>query len=237
MSKTVNYQDLGSADYKKTWEYQEKLFNGLLENKNRQGTQAEKSDSYDGYLLFCEHPHVYTIGKSGAGNNLLIDPAFLRKIGADYYRIDRGGDITYHGPGQIVGYPIFDLELFGIGVRQYIYNIEQAIIQTLSAYGIGTGRMASASGVWIDPESPSSARKICAIGVRASRHVTMHGFAFNVNTDLSYFSHINPCGFTDKGVTSMEKELGAAMNINEVKEKLKKNMASVFGMNLIENQT
>ncbi len=237
MSKTVNYQDLGSADYKKAWEYQEKLFNDLLENKNRQGTQAEESDSYAGYLLFCEHPHVYTLGKSGAENNLLIDPAFLRKIGADYYRIDRGGDITYHGPGQIVGYPIFDLELFGIGVRQYIYNIEQAIIQTLSAYGIGAVRMASASGGWIDPETPSSARKICAIGVRASRHVTMHGFAFNVNTDLSYFSHINPCGFTDKGVTSMEKELGAAININEVKEKLKKNMASVFGMNLIENQT
>ncbi len=232
MSKTVNYQDLGSVDYKKAWEYQEKLFNILLENKSRQVKTTPESGPDAGYLLFCEHPHVYTLGKSGTEHNLLIDPAFLERIGADYYRIDRGGDITYHGPGQIVGYPIFDLEAFGIGIRQYIFNIEEGIIRTLSEYGIETARMPSASGVWIDPGNPSSARKICAIGVRASRHVTMHGFAFNVNTDLSYFSHINPCGFTDKGVTSMEKELGAAMDVDEVRESLKRNLTSVFEMEL-----
>ncbi len=235
MSKIVIYQDLGSADYKKAWEHQEKLFNSLLAGKNSSAGKAGRSGSVAGYLLFCEHPHVYTLGKSGAENNLLIDPAFLKKIGADYYRIDRGGDITYHGPGQIVGYPIFDLEQFGIGIRQYIYNIEEAIILTLSGYGIEVSRLSSASGVWLDPENSSSARKICAIGVRASRHVTMHGFAFNVNTDLSYFSHINPCGFADKGVTSMEKELGAPQDIDDVREKLKKNLEAVFGMNLSGN--
>ncbi len=188
-----------------------------------------------GYLLFVEHPHVYTLGKSGAENNLLINPGFLKKIGADYYRIDRGGDITYHGPGQIVGYPIFNLEIFGLGIRQYIQNLEEAIILTLAEFGIPASRLPSASGVWLDPDNPVRARKICAIGVRASRHVTMHGFAFNVNTDLSYFSHINPCGLKDKGVTSMEKEFGQKQDINNVRERLKINLSSVFQMELIQN--
>lgn len=233
MSKKVTFQDLESADYKKTWEYQEKLFNNILTQKL--ATQAGKDNNPDrpGYLLFCEHPHVYTLGKSGVENNLLINQSFLKKINAGYYKIDRGGDITYHGPGQIVGYPIFDLESFGIGIRQYIYNLEEAIILTLSYYGLEASRMKSASGVWLDTATPEKSRKICAIGVRASRHVTMHGFAFNVNTDLNYFSYINPCGFTDKGVTSMEKELGEKQDLNKIKEILKSNLSSVFRMELV----
>ncbi len=235
MSKTVTFQDLGSADYKKTWEYQEELFNKILEEKLASPTGNERPGSLAGYLLFVEHPHVYTLGKSGVENNLLINPGFLKKIGADYYRIDRGGDITYHGPGQIVGYPIFNLEIFGLGIKQYIQNLEEAIIRTLAEFGIPASRLPSASGVWLDPDNPVRARKICAIGVRASRHVTMHGFAFNVNTDLSYFSHINPCGLKDKGVTSMEKEFGQKQDINNVRERLKINLSSVFQMDLIQN--
>ncbi len=236
MLKTVKFQDLGSADYKKAWEYQEEIFNKITAEKFATGAGNERSESSAGYLLFCEHPHVYTLGKSGAENNLLITDDFLRKIGADYYRIDRGGDITYHGPGQIVGYPIFNLERFGLSIRQYIQNLEEAIILTLNEYGIESSRLNSASGVWLNSSDPLKARKICAIGVRASRHVTMHGFAFNVNTDLDYFTHINPCGFRDKGVTSMEKELGQKQDINLIKEKLKINLSGVFGMKLIQNQ-
>ena len=235
MLKTVTFQDLGSADYKKTWEYQKEIFNKILAEKLANRAGNERPGSLAGYLLFCEHPHVYTLGKSGAENNLLINDGFLKKIGADYYRIDRGGDITYHGPGQIVGYPIFNLESFGLSIRQYIQNLEEAIILTLNQYGIEASRMDSASGVWLNSSDPLKARKICAIGVRASRHVTMHGFAFNVNTDLNYFTHINPCGFKDKGVTSMEKEFGQKQDINVIKEKLKINLSSVFRMELIQN--
>ncbi len=235
MLKTVNFQDLGSVDYKKAWEYQDKLFNTILAKKLAEPAGSEQSGSLAGYLLFCEHPHVYTLGKSGTENNLLIDAGILRKIGADFYRIDRGGDITYHGPGQIVGYPIFNLETFGLSIRQYIHNIEEAIILTLRESGIKASRLDSASGVWLDADDPLKARKICAIGVRASRYVTMHGFAFNVNTDLSYFSHINPCGFTNKGVTSMEKELGETQDMTVIKSTLEKNLASVFRMELIRN--
>ena len=233
MLKTVNFQDLGSADYKKAWEYQEEIFNKILAEKPASRAGNERPGSLAGYLLFCEHPHVYTLGKSGTENNLLINDGFLKNIGADYYRIDRGGDITYHGPGQIVGYPIFNLESFGLSIRQYIKNLEEAIILTLNQYGIEASRLDSASGVWLDSSDPLKARKICAIGVRASRHVTMHGFAFNVNTDLNYFTHINPCGFKDKGVTSMEKEFGQKQDINVIKEKLKINLSSVFRMELI----
>ncbi len=235
MPKKVNFQDLKSADYKKTWEYQEQLFDRILEEKLAEPDSRKEKDQLAGYLLFCEHPHVYTLGKSGAENNLLIDEGFLNKINAGYYRIDRGGDITYHGPGQIVGYPIFNLESFGLGIRQYIYNIEEAIILTLREFGIGSSRMDSASGVWLDTSDPVKSRKICAIGVRASRYVTMHGFAFNVNTDLKYFSYINPCGFSDKGVTSMEKELGGRQDINKVGEILKTNLSSVFQMELVNS--
>jgi lipoyl(octanoyl) transferase len=233
MLKKVSFQDLRSIEYKKAWEYQEKLFDHILAEKFKKTTG--NGAGLAGYLLFCEHPHVYTLGKSGAENNLLIDSAFLKKINAEFFRIDRGGDITYHGPGQVVGYPIFDLEIFGLGIRQYIYTLEDAIIQTLHEYDIESSRLESASGVWLDPNNPQKARKICAIGVRASRFVTMHGFAFNVNTDLDYFNYINPCGMSDKGVTTMEKELGGKIDINEVKEKLKINLSSVFQMKLTDN--
>jgi lipoyl(octanoyl) transferase len=236
MLKRVNFQDLGSSDYKKTWEYQEKLFDKILEQKLQKPAVIGEGEPFAGYLLFCEHPHVFTLGKSGTENNLLADAVLLKKLQASYYRIDRGGDITYHGPGQIVGYPILDLERFGLGIRQYIYNLEEAIIMTLMAFGIHSSRLDSASGVWLDASTPSISRKICAVGVRASRHVTMHGFAFNVNTDLNYFGYINPCGFKDKGVTSMEKELGNRQDADKIKETLKASLSSVFGMELIINQ-
>lgn len=235
MSITVKFQDLGSIDYEKAWKYQEELFNKLLANKLSNSTGNERTGPSAGYLLLCEHPHVYTLGKSGTENNLLINPAFLKKIDAGFYRIDRGGDITYHGPGQIVGYPIFDLSIFGLGLKQYIYNIEEAIIQTLQEFGVDASRLDSASGVWLDSDNHIKTRKICAIGVRASRYVTMHGFAFNVNTNLDYFNHINPCGFIDKGVTSMEKELGCRQDFQKVKEKIKINLSASFNMKLLND--
>ena len=192
---------------------------------------GEKQTEIEGKVIFCEHPHVYTLGKSGQQNNLLIADEFLRKINATYYKINRGGDITYHGPGQIVGYPIIDLERFNLQVKQYIANLEQSIILTLEQFGIKSERLTGATGVWLDTNIPGKTRKICAIGVNASRFITMHGFAFNVNTNLEYFNYINPCGFVDKGVTSMEKELGQKQDINQVKEILKKKMEEVFGMN------
>jgi lipoyl(octanoyl) transferase len=235
MSKKVIFQDLGSADYKKTWEYQDKLFNRILAEKLA-GKNGRREDALTaGYLLFCEHPHVYTLGKSGTENNLLIDAGFLKKIRARYYRIDRGGDITYHGPGQIVGYPVLDLEMFSLGIKQYIHSLEEAIIMTLRQCGLEPSRLNSASGVWLDAGDPSKSRKICAIGVRASRHVTMHGFAFNINTDLKYFSYINPCGFMDKGVTSLERELGFRQDTGVIKDLLRTNLSSVFGMELVNS--
>ena len=184
--------------------------------------------------MFCEHPHVYTLGKSGEQNNLLISDEFLKKRNATYYKINRGGDITYHGPGQIVGYPILDLEDFDLTVKKYIYSLEEAIINLLKEYNIYGSRLDGGTGVWLDVDNPSKARKICAIGVRASKFVTMHGFAFNVNTDLNYFNYINPCGFTDKGVTSMQKELGNELNINEIKNKLKGHIKKELNMNFLE---
>jgi lipoyl(octanoyl) transferase len=236
MLKTVIFQDLRSVEYKKAWEYQEKLFDQILAGKLAKPAGNGEKGSSAGHLLFCEHPHVYTLGKSGTENNLLIDSGFLKKINAEFYRSNRGGDITYHGPGQVVGYPILNLDCFGLTIRQYIKNIEEAIIMTLHEYGLRASRLDSASGVWLDAPDPAGARKICAIGVRASRNVTMHGFAFNVNTNLDYFGYINPCGFKDKGVTSLEKELGGSQDINQVKENLKKNLSSVFGMGLVENK-
>ena len=171
------------------------------------------------HFIVCEHPHVYTLGKNGTENNLLINDEFLKKINASFYRIERGGDITYHGPGQLVGYPILDLERHDLSLKKYVFFLEEAIIQVLSNYGLDTSRMAGATGVWVDAAGKNP-RKICAIGVRASRGVTMHGFALNVNTDLSYFSHINPCGFVDKGVTSMAKELQKSVDISEIKQKV-----------------
>lgn len=232
MSLHVKFEDLGLIDYKKAWDYQEQIFAEYLQLKaiNRD-IPGEKQTEIEGNVIFCEHPHVYTLGKSGQQNNLLIADEFLRKINATYYKINRGGDITYHGPGQIVGYPIIDLERFNLQVKQYIANLEQSIILTLEQFGIKSERLTGATGVWLDTNIPGKTRKICAIGVKASRFITMHGFAFNVNTNLEYFNYINPCGFVDKGVTSMEKELGQKQDINQVKEILKKKMEEVFGMN------
>jgi lipoyl(octanoyl) transferase len=173
------------------------------------------------YLLFCEHQPVFTMGKSGKENNLLIEKGLLKQKGIDFFRINRGGDITFHGPGQIVGYPILDLESFGLGIKNYIYLLEESIIRCLKEYNIVAGRLDGATGVWLTSDKPNQARKIAAIGVRASRHITMHGFAFNINTDLSYYQYINPCGFVDKGVTSVELESGKKQDMDEVKMRLK----------------
>jgi lipoyl(octanoyl) transferase len=217
MNSAVIFRDLGLIEYALAWDYQEERFNRLVEYK-RNGRQGEMPPQY---LLFCEHPHVYTLGKSGNESNLLIREEFLEKIGATFFRTNRGGDITYHGPGQIVGYPILDLEQLGLGLKDYIHLLEESIISVLSAYGITAGRQEGATGVWLDTDHPSKSRKICAIGVRSGRHVTMHGFALNVNTSLDYFTYINPCGFETKGVTSMQKELGQEVGIEQVKALLR----------------
>lgn len=228
----VQYIDLGLIDYKKAWDYQEKIFAHFLQLKSQnRDLQENEQIAIENKLIFCEHPHVYTLGKSGEQNNLLISDAFLKKINATYYKINRGGDITYHGPGQIVGYPIIDLERFNLQIKQYIAKLEQSIILTLEQFGISAERLPGATGVWLDSDN-AKARKICAIGVKASRFITMHGFAFNVNTNLEYFNHINPCGFVDKGVTSMEKELGKKVDYEKVKDVLRLKIEEVFGMNL-----
>ncbi len=224
MSQLVQFEDLHNIEYKQAWDYQESLMLKIQENKK------DKQNPIFHSLLFCEHPHVYTLGKSGTENNLLINDEFLKKINATYFKSNRGGDITYHGPGQIVGYPIFDLEQFNFQVKIYIDKLEQVIINTIAHWGIIGTRLKGATGVWLDIDKPGHTRKICAMGVRVSRWVTMHGFALNVNTNLSYFSHINPCGFVDKGVTSMEKEVGEKLNFDQVKKVLKAEMAKEFGL-------
>lgn len=229
MSYSVVYKDIGLKDYKETWDFQTEIFNKLVGSKKQGIPEPEKGrKSSPGTLIFVEHPHVYTLGKSGSENNLLLDYIQLRAKDASFYKIDRGGDITYHGPGQIVGYPIFDLEVIKIGLKEYIFGLEEAIIKTVGELGIIASRLEGGTGVWLEPEIPGKARKICAIGVRASRYITMHGFAFNVNTDLTYFNNINPCGFTDKGVTSLEKELGARQDIDLIKKIVRKNLQEVF---------
>lgn len=231
MSYCVEYKDIGLTDYKKAWDYQEQLFDQLLESKKKgEISVADCRNRIPGTLIFVEHPHVYTLGKSGSEANLLLDYIQLRAKDASFYRTDRGGDITYHGPGQIVGYPIFDLEALGIGIKQYVSGLEEAVIRTAGEYGLKGERLDGGTGVWLDPGVPGKARKICAIGVKASRFITMHGFAFNVNTDLSYFDHINPCGFTDKGVTSLEKELGGKQDIEKAKNILRNNLRDLFGL-------
>ncbi len=233
MMKQVKFEDLGLIDYKDAWDYQEKKFSEYIKIKgeNRDLPNSRQKE-IEGNVLFCEHPHVYTLGKSGEQNNLLINDEFLNKIQATYFKTNRGGDITYHGPGQIVGYPVIDLERFNLQVKQYIANLEESIILVLKEFGIEAGRLQGATGVWLDSDT-GKARKICAIGVKASRFITMHGFALNVNTNLEYFNHINPCGFIDKGVTSMEKELGERQNFERVKDVLRKKIEQVFGINLI----
>jgi lipoyl(octanoyl) transferase len=235
LSYSVIYKDIGQKDYKETWDYQADLFSKLISSK-KSGvfSTGAAQNAFPGTLIFVEHPHVYTLGKSGSEQNLLLDLIQLKAKDASFYRIDRGGDITYHGPGQIVGYPIFDLEVIKIGLKEYIHRLEEAIIRTVKEFGITASRLEGGTGVWIDPEIAGKARKICAIGVKASKFVTMHGFAFNVNTDLTYFNNINPCGFTDKGVTSLRNELGAIQDIDSVKNRVKKNMQEVFDINWIK---
>jgi len=217
----VIFTDLGLMDYQEAWDYQEERFRKLVENKRFPGSEPPAQ-----YLLFCEHPHVYTLGKSGDEANLLIHKDFLKKINATFYKTNRGGDITYHGPGQVVGYPILDLELLGLGLKQYISLLEDSIIESLYNFGISASRLEGATGVWLDADHPVKSRKICAIGVRSSRHVTMHGFALNVDTNLDYFSYINPCGFDQKGVTSMEKELGEKPDLGRIKAELKQHITA-----------
>ena len=230
------YKDLGRVDYKECWDLQRSLFDALIERKMSHRTESPTDGEESiGTVLLVEHPAVYTLGKNGKESNLLLGEEYLRSIGADFYRIDRGGDVTFHGEGQIVGYPIIDIEQLGIGLRDYIDALEQSIIDTVAYYGIEAGRLPGASGVWLGSSEEQNLRKICAIGVRASRFVTMHGFALNVSTDLRYFNHINPCGFTDKGVTSMERELGSAPDMEEVKELVVNNLSRNLNVKIYKN--
>ena len=233
--KTVEFRDLGSMDYQEAWTYQETLFADIVAQKiqNRNLPEEEQAITPN-YLLFVEHPHVYTLGKSGKPEHLLLDEEGLGSHQATYYKINRGGDITYHGPGQLVGYPILDLDHFFTDIHRYLRYLEEAIILTLAEYGVSAGRIEGLTGVWLDHDTLKNPRKICALGVKSSRWVTMHGFAFNVNVDLSYFGHIVPCGIDDKAVTSLHLELGRQVDVQEVKEKVKKHLAALFEMNLIE---
>jgi len=227
------FRDLGLMPYQQAWDYQEKLLNEIITQKLEMQKHPEKKDqATDNYLLFVEHAHVFTLGKSGSEENLLANFIQLQAKNAEFVHTNRGGDITYHGPGQIVGYPILNLDYFAKGIRNYIEKLEEAIILCLKHYGIKSSRLDGATGVWLDTGLPGKTRKICAIGVRVSRGVSMHGFALNVNTDLSYFSLINPCGFTDKKVTSLQQELGKLIDIEEVKSVLKDKIAEVFHMEI-----
>lgn len=244
----VCVRDLGRVGYGRCWQMQQTLFDALLARKAARRTaeaarSAEAGDPADaaGTVLLVEHPPVYTLGKSGREENLLVDRAVLERLGAEFFHIDRGGDITFHGPGQIVCYPVLDLERLGIGLREYIERLEEAVIRTVAAYGIAAGRVAGASGVWIGMPHPAAGpaagrsgdlRKICAIGVRSSRYVTMHGLALNVTTDLEWFSRINPCGFRDRGVTSIARETGREVSVAEVKELLIRRLGEQLGVEI-----
>lgn len=223
----IEYRDLGTMEYEACWQLQQELFDAMLARKRSSAAQ----DTHAGTLLLVEHLPVYTLGKSGKSENLLISESALEALGARFFHIDRGGDITFHGPGQLVGYPILDLEKIGIGLRDYIDALEEAVIRTVAHYGIVAGRVAGASGVWLTEEGRSP-RKICAIGVRASRFVTMHGFALNVTTDLEWFRRINPCGFVDRGVTSIEKETGSAPSMEEVKSLLTNHLTEILNVKI-----
>lgn len=239
INRKVIFRHLGRMDYKEAWEYQERLFADILAIKieNRKKPTDEQTATPN-YVLFVEHPHVYTLGKSGKPDHLLLDEAGLQQHEATYYKINRGGDITYHGPGQLVAYPILDLENFFTDIHKYMRLLEEAIILTCAEYGIKTGRIAGLTGVWVDFDEQNpldtsqgwNPRKICAMGVKSSRWVTMHGLAFNVNSDLNYFEYIIPCGIDDKEVTSLQKELGHVLDIKEVEAKLWKHLVDVFEM-------
>lgn len=231
----VHFEDLGLIDYQQAWDYQEKLLaeNVAIKSQNRQ-LPLDSQKSTANYLLFCQHPHVYTLGKSGHLENLLLTETQLQDVGATFHKINRGGDITYHGPGQLVGYPILDLEHFFTDIHRYMRTLEEAIILTCADYGLSAGRIEGLTGVWLDFETQQNPRKICALGVKCSRWITMHGFAFNVNTDLAYFGHIVPCGISDKAVTSLQQELGHPLSMPEVSEKLKRHLQELFEMEITE---
>jgi len=232
INKKVKFQDLGIKDYQPSWDYQEELLKQNLDTKKHNRDNPEDQKETNNYLLFVEHPHVYTLGKSGHEENLLANENKLKEINATYVKVNRGGDITYHGFGQIVGYPILDLENFYTDIHRYMRDLEEVIIRTIAEYGLKGERSNGETGVWLDVGKPY-ARKICAMGVKASRWVTIHGFALNVNTDMRYFEYIIPCGITDKQVTSLKRELEKEVDYEEVKVKIKKHFADVFGCELI----
>ncbi len=233
-NKEVQFVDLNLVEYKQAWDLQETLLNRIATVKlaNR-GLSEDSKEATDNFLLFCQHPHVYTLGKSGNESHLLLQESFLSTIGATYFKTNRGGDITYHGPGQLVGYPILDLENFYTDIHLYLRMLEEAIIKTCEGYGLVAGRIEGLTGVWINP-TQEDARKICAMGVKASRWISMHGFALNVNTDLSYFSHIVPCGIATRGVTSLQQELGQEMDFQSVSDVVKGHLVDLFKMELVD---
>ncbi|MBX2965132.1 MAG: lipoyl(octanoyl) transferase LipB [Cyclobacteriaceae bacterium] len=234
INRKTQFIHLGLIDYQQAWDYQASLFSKILDVKKiNRDLPDEQQTLTENFLIFCEHPHVFTLGKSGNDANLNTPKEDLYTIHASYVHTNRGGDITYHGPGQIVGYPVIDLENFFTDIHQYMRLLEEAVIQTLKEFKITAGRIPGLTGVWLDPENETRARKICALGVKTSRWVTMHGFALNVNTDLTYFGHIVPCGITDKAVTSIEHELGRKQDIKAVEEILKRKIAEQFNMELV----
>lgn len=238
MPQQVIFQDLQSIGYQQAWDYQEKILKENVDLKTKArielGSYDPKTLATKHYLLFCEHPPVYTLGKSGSMAHVLMSKEAMEAKGISFFNTNRGGDITFHGPQQIVGYPIFDLEKMYTDIGLYLRNMEEAIIKTIAEYGITGGRSAGETGVWIDADIKGRERKICAMGVRCSRWVTMHGFALNVNTDLSYFNNIIPCGIQGKQVTSIEKELGRKVDFEEVKEKVKNNFEIVFDLEIVQ---
>ena len=236
MNKKIHFKHLGLIDYQEAWNFQEEIFKNTVDLKIKNRKAEEKNETLietQNHILFCEHPHVYTLGKSGDRKNLLVNEQQLKEKEATYYEINRGGDITYHGPGQIVGYPILDLDHFFTDIHKYLRFLEESVILTLADYGLSGGRIPGLTGVWLGHEPGGTPRKICAIGVKASRWVTMHGFALNVNTDLSYFGLIVPCGITDKAVTSLGKELGREVPLAETEAKLRTHFAALFGAEII----
>lgn len=237
--QTIQFEDIGKVAYAEAWDYQETLMQANLKIKakrfNSSDITLQPEENTQHHLLFCEHPHVYTLGKSGHMENLLVNDSRMKELDVTFYKTNRGGDITYHGPGQIVGYPILDLEHFQTDLGKYMRRLEEVIIRTLRHYDIEAGRLEGSTGVWLDADIKGRARKICAMGVRCSRWVTMHGFAFNINTDLRYFDYIVPCGITDKSVTSLQKEIGKEIDINEVKEILRTEFGIVFEANIINS--
>lgn len=226
--KSLEIRDLGKIRYADAWAYQEEVFDRVVQSKIELRNNPKESVYPENFFLFCEHPPVYTLGKSGNMENLLLNEKELKEGGIDFFKINRGGDITFHGPGQIVGYPILDLDQFFTDIHKYLRFLEEAIILTLSEYGIEAGRVEGLTGVWLDIDNKEKSRKICAMGIKCSRWVTMHGFAFNVNTDLDYFEKIIPCGIDDRDVTSMKRELGREVDMDEVKAKIIKHLGSLF---------